>query len=441
MTGSGGRDRRQQPDRRPVARGTLPRHQLRDSSGVRRSRGGRPGVGALVVLAVLAAFVIFVVPPLFGTVARSMAEDNPDLLRLPFFADAVSEGMDERLDRPASSDATPVQVTIPIGTGSRQITDLLVARGVVTDRLAFSYLLITGGAGSDLKAGIFTLDQAMTPREVVAALQITPSPAPARITIALREGLRIEQVTAYLLTVDRLAFTPAEFYELATQPPAELLADYPMLATLPAGQSLEGYLGSGIFEIDPETTADELLRMLLDLRAPELGPLIDAARPAVLTDFYEVLTLASIVESEATLAEERPLIAGVFLNRLDRAKWPTRLLNADPTILYGNDTVNLRALPLDEWDTYVFWAPPGKPMADVRLDDDLFGYQSYRSRGLPPGPIRSPSIGSVVSVLSPDPSNYLYFVAKSDGSNSHAFAETWEEHLANIEKYVHGGGE
>jgi UPF0755 protein len=437
------RDRRASMARRPVARGTLPRAQLRDTRpAVRSRRGGRPGLGWLVVLGVIALVVVFVLPPLFGGLARSMAEDNPDLLRLPFVADAVRDGgIEDRLDRPAGEDATPVEVTIPAGTSARAITDLLVQRGVLADRLAFAYLLIVDGAGADLKAGVFTLDQTMSPREVVSALQQTPAPPPSRITIALREGLRLEQVTAYLLTVDGLAFEAADFFAIASQPPVDLVADYPMLASLPEGRSLEGYLGSGIFEMDPETTADEFVRILLDLRAPQLDPLVSAARPEVLTSFYEVLTLASIVESEATLPAERPLIAGVFLNRLDRAKFPTRLLNADPTILYGNDTVNLRAMPLEDWDEYVFWAPPGVPMNQVRLEGDLLGYQSYRERGLPPGPIRSPSVGSVEAVLNADAHEYLYFVAKNDGSNSHAFAETWEEHLANVEKYQRGGGD
>lgn len=437
------RDRRQPMAQRGVARGTLPRTQVRDvhETGLRARRRRPLGFGWLLVLGLLALFVIFVLPAVFGAVARSMAEGNPDLLRVPFFADAVRDGgIDDRLDRPAGDDATPIEVTIPSGSSARAITDLLVERGVVADRLAFSWILIAEGAGRDLKAGSFTLDRTMTPRQVVAALQQTPPPPAANITVALREGLRIEQVTAYLqLNADEMPFSPADFFALASEPPAELIADYPMLSTLPAGRSLEGYLGSGVFQIVPDTTAEEFLRILLDLRAAELGPLIDADRPAMLESFYEVLTLASIVESEATLPEERPTIAGVFLNRLDRDKWFTRLLNADPTVLYGNDTVNLRSLPIEEWDGYTFWAPPGQPMAQVRLDDDLFGYQTYRSRGLPPGPIRSPTVGSVMAVLQPDLSHdYLYFVAKNDGSSSHAFAETPEQHQANIDKYVHG---
>jgi UPF0755 protein len=445
MTVSGGRGRRTPVAHTPLEKGIRPRAELRDVGELRARRrqggGRRSGLGWLVVLGVLALFVIFVLPPLFGATARSLAEGNPDLLRLPFFGEAVRDGLGDRLDRPAGADESPVEVVIPQGASAREITDMLVERGLVADRLAFSYILIIDGKGGTLRAGAFTLDRTMTPREVAEALQLPPAQPATRITVALRGGLRIEQVTAYLLTVDNLGFEPADFYELASAPPTHVVADYPMLATLPEGRSLEGYLGSGVFEIELETTAEEFLRILLDLRSPELEPLLEGAPPAVLTSFYEVLTLASIVEAEATLAEERPIIAGVFLNRLDRAKWSTRLLNADPTVVYGNDTVRLSQMALDDWDTYVFWAPPGGSMADVFLEGDLFGFQTYRSRGLPPGPIRSPTVGAVQAVLQPDATHaYLYFVAKNDGSRGHAFAETWEEHLANIEKYQ-GGGE
>jgi len=438
---------RQTMARRTDARGVRTGRELRGVRGgdYRPRRGGgrgRFGWGWLVIIGALALFVVFVLPPLFGGIARGMVESNPDLIRLPFFADAVRDGMDERLEQPAGTDPTPVTFTIPQGASARQITDDLVARGLVTDRLAFSYLLINEGAGSRLRAGSYTLDRTMTPREVVAALQSQPTATPSQLAITFRFGLRIEQVTAQLvLERDRLGIDPVRFYELATNPPAEWRSEFPILASLPEGNSLEGFLGLGVMEVANGTDAEGLLRTLLARRQAEIGGLLDHALPPPLTTFYEALTLASIVEAEAALDEERPVIAGVFLNRLDRAQWPTRLLNADPTIIYGNDMLQLRELPIEEWDTFVFWSPPGRAMAEVQLPDDLFGYQSYRSRGLPPTPIRSPTLTSIMGVLEPDTAEgYLYFVAKADGTNSHAFARTWEEHLANIERYVRGGG-
>ena len=345
--------------------------------------------------------------------------------------------MVERLDDPAGTDPTPVQFVIEPNTSARDITDELVRRGLVTDRLAFSYILITEGSGSRLQAGTHELNRTMSPRQVADELQRPPGPGRNTITVSLRDGLRIEQVTALLLTVEQLEFDPAEFHALATSPPAELVAEFSMLSTLPAGRSLEGYLGFGILEVERDTDAAGFLRTLLARREAELAPLVAEPPPPGLNSFYEVLTIASIVEAETDLDEERALVAGVYLNRLDRNRWPTRLLNADPTVLYGNDTVALRQLDdMAEWVDYIFWAPPGQPMAQIFLRDDLAGYQTYHSRGIPPGPIRSPSLASIQAVLAPNTSSgYLYFVAKNDGSRGHAFARTFEEHVANIQRY------
>ncbi|HVM30507.1 MAG TPA: endolytic transglycosylase MltG [Candidatus Limnocylindrales bacterium] len=447
MTYQRRRDGRPAMARRGDARGVRSGGELRRQGRGFRSRnrggGGRSGLGWLVIAAVALAVVVFVLPPLFGGLARGMVEGNPDLLRLPFFADAVSDGMDERLDEPAGTDDTPVTFNVPMGASARQITDELVARGLVADRLAFSYLLITEGVGSQLRAGSYTLDRTMSPRQVAEALrQPPPAATPSRLTVQFRPTLRIEQYTAQLVNErDRLGIDPDAFYELATDPPDALLDDYPMLASIPEGRSLEGFLGSGVFEVPIEVDAEGLLRTLLSRRQAEIGDLVDHSLPAPLETFYEAMTLASIVEAEAAVEEERPVIAGVFLNRLDPVQWPTRLLNADPTIIYGNDTAQLREIPIGQWDQYLFWSPPGVPMAEVRLPDDLFSYQSYRSRGLPEAPIRSPTVSSIMGVLEPDTdSGYLYFVAKADGTRTHAFASTWEEHLANIERYVRGGG-
>jgi UPF0755 protein len=401
--------------------------------------GGKRLLVLLIVLAALGVGVFVMLPTVVGGVTRSLVEDNPDWLRLPFVADAVRDDIGERLDQPAGTDPTPVDFVIAPGTSSRDITDALVERGLVTDRLAFSYILIIDGAGSRLQAGPHTLDRTMSPRQVAEALQASPSAPLNRTTVALREGLRLEQVTAYLLRETWPQFNQAEFYNLAVQPSDELRADYPMLASLPAGRSLEGYLGFGVFEVDNDIDAEGFLRTLLDRRQADIADLLDRPAPELLDNFYEVMTLAAIVEAETEVPEERPLVAGVYLNRLDPAVWPTRLLNADPTVVYGYDTVALRQLPLEQWVTYNFWAPIGMPMADVQLDGELAGFQTYRQRGIPPGPIRSPSVASIVGVLEPDTeAGYLYFVAKNDGTRTHAFATTFEEHQQNIERYLRG---
>jgi cell division protein YceG involved in septum cleavage len=111
----------------------------------------------------------------------------------------------------------------------------------------------------------------------------------------------------------------------------------------------------------PDTTPEELIRLMLDKFAANVGERMDVPGDRGLS-FYQVLALASIVEKEARLDEERPLIAGVYQNRIDGIKGvTTRLLNADPTVFYAIDTVELDKLPFDQWQEYAFWNPPGVP--------------------------------------------------------------------------------
>jgi peptidoglycan lytic transglycosylase G len=423
--------------------GTLPRNRLgvteRNGNGYRRKRrAGMSGRGIVVLLvAVLAViFAVFVLLPTFGGgLLRSMAEDNPDLIRLPLFADAVRDQLGDRPDTPGGTDPTPVDFNIVSGTGSREITEQLVDRGIVTDRLAFTYVLINDGLANKLQAGTHVLNRTMTPREVAENLAAAPAPSAQTVSLALRNGLRIEQIAAYLqLNADQIAFDPADFLALARNPPADLLAEYSMLATKPEGKSLEGYLGSGVIQIPKDTDARGLLEILLARRQAELEPLLSSPIPDNLNSFYDVLTLASIVEREAKLDADRPMIAGVYVNRLAGLANGVRLLNSEPTVVYANDTMKLREMPLITWPTYVFWGLTGfADLGDVEVADDLASFQTWHSTGLPDWPIASPSLASINAALSPDTADgYIFFYAKCDGSGGHWFEKTLEEHQQHV---------
>ncbi len=441
---SGPRRRSVEPPltRTPSEMGTLPRNRLerRDRGGNNR-RGQSRGMGWRGTLAVLAGglavliLAIVLIPPLAGGLLRSMAEDNPDLIRLPFFADAVREAIGGRPDQPAGTDPTPVDFDIALGTGSRDITNDLVDRGLVTDRLAFAWVLMTDDAGSHLQAGTHVLNRTMSPRAVAGVLQQPPAPVAPHTTIALRSGLRIEQVVAYLQdNRDSLAFEPAAFYELAKSPPDDVVAAYPMLKTKPAGRSLEGYLGSGVFEMPKDTDARGFLDILLQRRQAELAPLVDRAPPDQLDDFYQVLILASIVEREAKLDSDRAPIAGVYVNRLAGLANSVRYLNSEPTVVYAHDTVRLREMPLISWPEFVFWSLTGyADLGDVVVPDDLSSFQTWHSTGLPDWPIASPSVASIEAALAPDAAEGdIFFFAKCDGSGSHWFEKTLDEHNQHI---------
>ena len=263
-------------------------------------------------------------------------------------------------------------------------------------------------------------------------------PAIPYVDIALRTGLRIEQVTAKLQTIEGLEMDVQEFYDLAKHPPAELLADYPWLTAAledaPEGASLEGFLWPATYRVLPDTTADELVRKMLDGFEASIGDRMTVPEARGLT-FYQVLTLASIVQKEAALDEERPVIAGVYQNRVD-GLIDTRLLNADPTVIYGVDTLALDELPFEDWQRYSFWEIPEEPLASYEFPEALAGYNSYIQPGLPPGPIATPTLASIDAALAPDTKDkYLYFVAIPDGGGAHAFAKTYKAHQKNLEKY------
>jgi peptidoglycan lytic transglycosylase G len=421
--------------RRPdPRRGTVSRGQLGTVGGLNGTpvngtvRRG-PGILFVLLLAILVLGAIVVLArPAVGTVARSLAETNPAAMRLPFVADLVRDQLGDRLTTPASSQATPVRFKVPEGATAGKVGDDLVAQGLVTDRLALDYLVVTRGLDNDIQAGTYVLRKNMTPVQVVERLAQAPEQT---VSIALREGLRIEQITAYLETLG-LDMNVADFYNLVTKPPASLRKDYSFLSTLPAGRSLEGYLGSGTFEVYNDVTADKLVRTLLDQWKHQVGDAPIAAAAKQGRNFYSVLALASIVEREATLVQEKPLIAGVYQKRLDRGM----LLQSDPTVFYGYDTTQLQQLQLADWPTYAFWKPPGKPLKQIDLTGDLSAYQTYRHAGMIPGPICTPTIDSIRAALDPDASKgYLYFVAIPNGGGAHAFARTYDEHLANLKKY------
>ena len=139
---------------------------------------------------------------------------------------------------------------------------------------------------------------------------------------------------------------------------------------LPEGASLEGFLWPATYRVLPDTTAEELIRDMLDNFHEAIGDRLD-----VPTDrgrsFYEILTLASMVEREAVVDEERPTIAGVFENRLHKLRGIAPVLASDPTVFYAADTVNLAKLPFDQWKTYAFWNVPDQPLRDIQLPPEL----------------------------------------------------------------------
>ncbi len=417
-----------------------------------RPRGDRGGPGrggflgllkfvafALVLAAIVLAVALTALRPVVNSFVLGIAEDNPAALQLPFVKDIVREDLGTALTKPASSDSTQVEFLVEPGDSARSIAGRLQAQGLLGDSRAFVFIAIDRQLTGALQQGTFVLRKNLTPDQLVSAL-LNP-PVVKYVDIELRTGLRLEQLTAKLETLSGLDMDPEAFYKLVKAPPVSLIDDYPwlkaVLADAPDGASLEGFLWPSSYRVLPDTTPEELVRLMLDKFIANVGE----ERLAVPADrglsFYRVLVLASIVEREAQLDEEKPLIAGVYANRLTPKQWPRGTLESDPTIFYVHDTLELAKLHVAEWTKYVFWAPIQGGLTDQTLPADVAGYNTYTSKGLPPGPIDTPTLTSIDAALEPDTSDgYLYFLAKGDGSGTSAFAKTFAEHQANIKKYL-----
>jgi UPF0755 protein len=328
----------------------------------------------------------------------------------------------DELQRPAGTDNTPVTFVVQPGETAAEVARRLQEAGLISDAELFRRYLQYKGMDAGLEAGTYTLRQTMTIPEIAEALQ--SGRRPERV-LTVREGLRLEEVAATVAA--QTGIPEADFIALATTGWRETdLKDYPFLADLPPEATLEGYLFPETYRLPEEVTAyDVVARMLATFDARVTEEMRLSAANQGLT-VHQLVTLASLVEREAVIPEERPIIASVFLNRL-RNGW---LLNADPTVQY--------ALGYDErtgtwWRRLYFDELGVNSLADIDHP-----YNTYRYPGLPPGPICSPGLASIQASAFPAQTDYFYFIAdchKNDGS--HLFARTEEEHNAN---YTSCGG-
>ena len=291
-------------------------------------------------------------------------------------------------------------VDITAGSSPQSIGRLLANAGVVHDTFTWRLALERSGEATRLKAGEYRFTEAATPEQVIARL--VHGDVYLR-SITFREGLTIRQMAALYERAGLGA--AADFVRASRQ--ADLIRDLD-----PAARDLEGYLFPDTYALPRRATATDLAAMMVarferawtdDLRR-------EAAQSGL--SLREVVTLASIVEKETGRGDERPLVAAVYRNRLQKRMG----LQCDPTVIYA---LELRG----GFDGNL-------TRADLAIDSP---YNTYKYAGLPPGPIAAPGQASIEAALRPAPVNYLYFVSRNDGS--HAFAATLDEHNRNVQEF------
>jgi len=295
-------------------------------------------------------------------------------------------------------------VQVEPGMGAGQILERLQQEGVLADaRLARSYLIYFLDSAA-MQAGEYRFRGPLTTPQVLEML------VKGRVlthSITVIEGLTLEEIATQL---DRAGYGRRQAFLDLMRSPA-LVADLD-----PEAPDLEGYLFPETYSfarsVDERTIVQAMVKTFRDRFEKEVRPLFDRNVSRGGQTVRQLVTLASIVEKEAQVATERPLIAAVYRNRLDRGIG----LMADPTVIYALKRAG-------RWNGNI-------RRDDLRMESP---YNTYRWAGLPPGPICNPGLASLVAAAEPAEAPYLYFVSRNDGT--HVFAETLTEHNRNVNQW------
>lgn len=295
-------------------------------------------------------------------------------------------------------DEQRAQVEVRRGQRTATILEQMQKAGVLRDQWVPLVYMKIFRRNDSLKAGVYQFDKPLSAVDVVDKL-VRGEVILENITV--REGLDRFAI-GRLFAAEGLG-TEEEWNRITGE--ADLIRDL-----APDAESLEGYLFPDTYKFDPGTTAETIVKaMVSNFRknwGNELATITTGLTP------HQTVTLASIVETEARLPQERPIVASVYLNRVRNRM----LLGADPTVIYAMKLAG-------RWNGNI-------RKADLQMESP---YNTYRTPGLPPGPIANPGLASLRAAAAPATTPYLYFVARNDGS--HVFATNNADHNRNVERF------
>jgi UPF0755 protein len=309
------------------------------------------------------------------------------------------------LNTPADIDGYSQVFTISTGESTASIIDRLYTAQFISNPESFRNYLIYTGIDTQLKPGDYQLSQAMTAIEIAKTLQNIEATG---VTFTILAGWRLEEIAASLPSSGLVNIDPADFLVHGWRAPTGQLA-----SQWPSESGHEGLLFPDSYLLPRDTTLEGLYGILLENFQQQVSGDVLAGFGTQGLSLHEGVTIASIVQREAVVDSEKPLIASVFLNRY----WAGIKLDADPTVQYA---IGLTA-------EHGWWKAP-LFLSDLEIESP---YNTYKNIGLPPGPIANPGLSALMAVAFPEESPYIYFRAKCDGSGEHFFAVTFEEHQAN----------
>jgi len=304
---------------------------------------------------------------------------------------------------PGTRSGESVPFVIDEGEPATSIASRLEREGFIRSSRAFLTYLSYSGKDTSIQAGKYQLETGLNALEMAQKLQ---DATPEEVTFQILPGWRLEEVAAALPT-SGIEITPEKFMRLANSPKRTWVPE-----GMPELDTLEGYLYPDVYTFKRDLDSQDFFSEILKRFEAQITPEMRDAFEAQGLTLHEAVILASIVQREAMIPEEQPMIASVFFNRLEVGM----KLESDPTVQY--------ALGFDEVES-TWWKNP------LYLNDlkQISPYNTYMNGGLPPAPICSPGYSALQSVAFPAETPFYFFRAECDGSGRHNFSLTFEEHL------------
>ncbi|MBM4135292.1 MAG: endolytic transglycosylase MltG [Nitrospira sp.] len=290
-----------------------------------------------------------------------------------------------------------MEIEIPKGATFRQAIEILSREGLIRDKNIFLFIGRMSGLDRKIRAGYYSIYGSMSPLDI---FRILKKGQIIEYEITIVEGDALTEIAGKLS--EKGIIHTEDFMQLAAN--KEFLSLYDIEAP-----TFEGYLFPDTYKIPKGMNPEEAMGMMINKMREQFSGELTARTAELGLSEREILTLASIIEKEAATDEERPLISAVYHNRLKK-RMP---LQADPTSIYGI-----------------------KNFGEKITESDLkrkTPYNTYVIKGLPPGPIASPGMKSILAALHPAKVPYIYFVSNNDGT--HTFSVTPEEHRLAVESY------
>lgn len=316
-----------------------------------------------------------------------------------------------------SKTSEEITFTVESGSSSKNVINKLKEEGIIRDS-TFGYLYAKNNHLTDIKAGDYTLDKSWSLSEILTKLNDASSAIAYDATVTIVEGDWAKHIADKIAEVTNVS--SEELIALWNNEDylRSIMSDYPFLTEDIFNENirikLEGYLAPNTYNFFQETTAEEVTKKILDQSLSIYNKYENQIKKSSLS-IHELYTLASIVQYESGNIEDMKKIAEVFYNRMEIGM----PLQSSVTVCYALD-INKN----DDWTA-----------CEVNPNYDSL-YNTYKYTGLPPGPIQNPGEDAFDAVLNPDLNNYLYFMADVYGDGTVYYAETYEEHEANVNKYL-----